>query len=121
MRILVLAPVLLLAACSEEATCNLIGEYSGQYTGDAEGNIELAILDEDGETVVNITLEDTDLTVEGTGTINCEDGSFVTDLTVDGEQIGTLEGAVTEEGVGEGTWEFTDGQLSGKSGAWSVE
>ena len=107
--------------CTEEEACAFIGDYSGTFAGDAEGNVELTVEDGDGVTLISLTLENDTLSALGSGEVSCEDGSFVTELTPDaGDVIGTLEGALDDAGGGEGTWEFTDGDLSPASGTWNL-
>lgn len=113
--------VLVFGACTEEEACAFIGDYSGTFAGDAEGNVDLTVEDAEGVTVVTLTLQNDTLSALGSGEVSCEDGAFVTELTTDaGEVLGTLEGTLDEEGGGEGTWEFTEGDLAGASGTWNL-
>ncbi|MBM4368923.1 MAG: hypothetical protein FJ102_22095 [Deltaproteobacteria bacterium] len=114
-------PVLFaLTACTEEQVCDLVGSYSGTFSGDAEGNVEITVTAGDGTTIIETSIENETVAALGDGTINCEDGSFVVELETDaGELLGEFEGSLAE-GAGDGTWEFTEGDLAGYAGTWSV-
>ncbi len=119
MRALAFLP-LLLTACTEEQVCDLVGSYTGTFSGDAEGNVDITVTTSDGTTLIETTIANDTVAALGEGEINCEDGSFVVTLETDaGELLGEFEGALAE-GAGDGTWEFTEGELAGYAGTWEV-
>ncbi len=119
MRAFVFLP-LVLVACTEEQVCDLVGSYTGTFSGDAEGNVDITVTAGDGTTLIETTISNETVAALGEGEINCEDGSFVVTLETDaGELLGEFEGALAE-GTGDGTWEFTETDLAGLSGTWEV-
>ncbi len=111
---------LVLTGCTEAEICELVGSYTGTFSGDAEGNVDIEVTDADGVTLIDVTIQNDDVAALGTGEVTCEDGAFAVDLETDlGEALGTLDGALAE-GSGDGTWEFTATDLQGLSGTWQV-
>lgn len=114
-----LLPFVLLG-CTEAEICELVGSYTGTFTGDAEGNVDIEVTDADGVTLIDVTIQNDTVAALGSGEVNCEDGAFAIDLETDaGEALGAFEGAVAE-GSGDGTWEFTATDLAGLAGTWQV-
>jgi hypothetical protein len=118
---LVLLASVTLAGCNADSVCDLIGSYTGTFSGDAEGNLDIAITDgtEGADPIVTVTLSGDAFSAVGDGTVNCEDGELTITLLDDtGAEVGTFDGSMVDLG---GTWEVTEGDMAGASGDWSVE
>lgn len=116
-RLPVLLLALPLAGCS--AICDLIGDYEGTFTGDADGNFSLAIEDggKDADPIATATFGgDLDGAV-ATGTVSCEDGILTLEIYLDDQVFGGFEGAIDDAAAGEGTWHTNDD----RSGTWNMQ
>lgn len=93
-------------------------EYTGSFTGDADGTIELTI---STAGVVNITATEGANTYEGTGEV-----SPLGLLTVNANGVGAAAGTtysftgfVDIDGGGDGAWQATDGATT-TNGTWTI-
>lgn len=115
--VLLLLPVLGLTGC-QEILCPLIGEFGGRFTGDAEGDVMIEVVEgmdeEDAE--ASIRLSAPPLDVFGSAVIDCDMGMFSARLeTVDDPDFGQFSGLLGQSD-GTGEWSFA----SGESGTWDI-
>lgn len=91
-----LLPLALLGLTACGSVCDLIGEYTGTYEGDENGNVTLSIEDDKGDAVLTVTL-DGDIAANASGAVGCEDGAFSFALTdADGNEVGDINGAIDD-------------------------
>lgn len=115
MRLMLLLP--LLAGCSQP--CELLGSFVGLFSGDAEGDATLTVVEnKDNPDQVDIDVDlGEPLSAYATATISCSPEAGLTlDVRNDaGEVVGEYLGTLGSE-TGEGTWSTTDGL----AGTWSM-
>ena len=115
--VLLLLPVVGLTGC-QEILCPLIGEFGGRFTGDAEGDVMIEVVEgmdeEDAE--ASIRLSAPPLDVFGTAVVDCDMGMFSARLeTADNPDFGEFSGLL-QESDGSGEWSF----FTGESGTWDI-
>lgn len=106
--------LVLLTGCN--GLCALVGDYTGTYEGDENGNVTLSITDDKGETLLSVDLEG-DIAANASGAIGCDDGSFSYALVdADGNEVGDISGLVDEAQTAAGEYTTADGG----AGTWSA-
>lgn len=111
-----------LIACGSDPCEGFLGDYSGTFSGDEDGDLVVGITaNGSSDPIVEVTLDGQNLQGIGNGTFNCENGNLKVDLypEADGDIIGSFDGTM-KDGKGTGNWEITDGDSAGKKGDWEM-
>ena len=110
-------PLLFLTGC-KDVICPLLGEFGGRFTGDAEGDVMIDVVEGESEeeAEASIRLSAPPLDVFGTAVIDCDMGMFSARLeTEDNPNFGDFSGLL-QDSDGSGEWSF----FSGESGTWDI-